>query len=108
MRRLRYNARPNARLLPDGADSKPVAGGETFEVSDIRAEELLTAPYADVTEAPDFNALTRAELNNLAEQAGIDSSALSTKSDVITALENKPEVADEGLDNTDDSDPQED
>lgn len=100
--RLIFNAPPNHILLPDGRDGQVVHGGQTF-TSD-NAEELLTLDSYNVSEAPEnLKSLTRSQLDELAESAGLDPSDFSTKGDVIDALENtdQPEADGVGQNETD-------
>lgn len=73
------------RLLENGRQVLP---GEKFETTEKRAAELLTDPHANVRVAQDeYQALTREELNQLAERAGVEHpEALPNKQAVIDVL----------------------
>lgn len=85
--RLVFNGRPQDTLV-EGEDV--IRGGEEFEVDAERAEELLTNPTVDVSEAKSGKSLARltvAELKELAEEKEIDISETSNKADLIEAIE---------------------
>lgn len=78
-----------------------VAGGESFEVADDRARQLLADLYPSVREAPvaehDLAAMTRAQLNDHAAGAGIEQpEKLTSKQAVIDALAETGAVGREG------------
>lgn len=83
MKRLQYRAPAGHLLVTDG---QTVEAGETFEVGDERALELLTDPAIDVIEAGGIKDLKKVELVELAEQAGLDPAGM-TKSEIVTAIE---------------------
>ena len=86
--RLLFDAPRHHTLLPEGRGGPVVCGGETFDVSDPeRALELLTDPHIDVVEvATDIRKLSRKELDEMADEAGIDPSGYRTKQDLIDVL----------------------
>lgn len=90
-RRLKFDAPTHHMLVVDGQE---VTGGRMFTVSDERAEELIADPNVPIAGA--LRDLTRPQLDDLAEQAGLVPSDFRTKQDVIDALENQPVADGEG------------
>lgn len=87
MKTLIFNAPPQDKLV-EGDDT--ISGGETFKVSEERAEELLTNPTVDVSEyagEASLKRLTKPQLVELAEERDIDVSSCKTKDDLIEAIE---------------------
>lgn len=86
---LRFVAPATHRLAVDDGDY--VQGGETFLVPADRAEQLLADSQIDVevVQADDVSpdAFTRAELDRVAEEAGLDPSSYRTKRDLLDALQ---------------------
>ncbi|MGH3029275.1 MAG: Rho termination factor N-terminal domain-containing protein [Gaiellaceae bacterium] len=79
-------------------DDRVIHGGATVELSDEIAEEMLTNPYTACSEVDpvefaaereaDLSKRTRTELEDLAEQAGVENpSGLPNKPAVIAAIE---------------------
>lgn len=110
MRRLIYNA-PEHHVLQEGGEDIP--GGGEFAVTNARADELLADRTVSVSEAADSDLanLTREDLNQVAERAGVESPAdMQNKQAVLDAIAetetiSQPEAdAGEGQDTT----PQED
>lgn len=89
MKTLRFNAPSHHRLFPEGRDGPVVYGGETFTHEDVlpHCEEVVTG----------LSHYTRLELNELAEQSGIDDpAALPDKAAVIAAINNEQEESANG------------
>lgn len=94
MKTLTFAAPPQDILIydPDTDPPSQVNGGETFEVSDDRALELLTNPHIAIEEvATELSKLKRDELNKIASDAGIESpESYPSKPALIEAIENPP------------------
>lgn len=88
MKTLRYLAPVRNILRPEGPEGPVVHGGGTWTCPNDRAEEHLTSPHYDVEEVGG-GSKSRAELNDLAAQAGVDDpETLPNKDAVIAAIEN--------------------
>lgn len=91
MKRLRFEARPEDRLQEG---DQLIAGGDEFTVTDERAAELLAIPglVSEPAEVIDLHDKTRAELNDLARQSGIEApEKLRNIPAVIAAIERAQE-----------------
>lgn len=90
MKTIRFNAPAHHTLL---VGDRVIAGGTTVALPDDQADELLTAPYVDMTEVEEnLGALDRGALDEFAGQAGVeDPAALPNKNAVIAAI-NEPQA----------------
>jgi hypothetical protein len=104
MKTLRFNAEPHHVFL-EGDEA--IHGGQTFDVADHRAAELLAVPANNVTPALPANP-KRAEVDEFLVNAGLDPKDYPNINAAVAALESPPEVsADEGQGNsTDEETPQ--
>jgi hypothetical protein len=99
MRELRFNGEAH-HILKEG--EQVVYGGGRFEVSDERAEVLLSDPLYNVSPALSANP-KRSEVDEFLVAAGLEPSDFPNIDAALAALEgNPPEVSqDEGQDNPD-------
>jgi len=85
MKTLTFAADPKDLLEVDG---ETVAGGESFTVSDERAAELLADASIPLKEGTrQLSKLTRAQLEDLALERGLNPGEYSNKPELIAALE---------------------
>jgi len=95
---LIFDAPHHHHLVEEGFD-EPIEGGSVFTVTDERGGELLADPNVSVREAAPSNlkGLNRGQLDELAEQAGLDPKDFNNRDAVIAALQDhQPEAAGAG------------